>query len=62
MFKILKDNIQPTIQNLNNADEVRDWYKTVTDDTMKANLRFFVHQYVPLPESHIDPNIHQAER
>lgn len=62
LFKILKDNIKPTIQSLNNPEEVRDWYRTITDETMKANLRLLVHQYVPLPESHIDNSIHQAER
>ena len=62
LFKILKTNIKPTFQNLNNKDEVSDWYRTVTDEDMKANLRLLVHQYVPLPESHIDASIHHAER
>ena len=62
LFKILRENAKPVIQRINNKEEVMEWYQTVTDEDMRANLRFFTHQYCPLPASHIDPNIHKAER
>ena len=62
LFKILKENSKPVFQRLNNRDEIMEWYQTVDDPDMRANLRLFVHQFVPLPVSLIDESIHQPER
>ena len=62
LFKTIQTNAVPDIQNWNNSAMIRQWLDTVEDKDMGANIRLFVHQFVPVPEKIFNVEHRQQER
>ena len=58
LFKILSLAAKPVNQRVNNPEEIQNWLRTVNDKEVGNVLRLFVHQFVTVPSSCFQADVH----
>ena len=62
LFSTIQANATPDVQRWNNPAIIGQWLDTVEDKEMGANIRLFVHQFVPVPAKIFNVEDRQQER